>query len=90
MHCFIPFKDINIFGSFFIENILSIKKLLKKVVILVVFSEINYYEVFTRIFITLEWCKDKKSKFVTNFECEKLKFLSWISHSQDFQNLINW
>ena len=30
-----------------------------------------------RILFRLERCKDKESKFVRNFECEKLKFLSW-------------
>ena len=34
-----------------------------------------------RIFIRLEKCKDKESKFVRNFEYEKIKFISWIKCS---------
>ena len=43
MNFIIPFEEINIFGSFFIENILSIKELLN-VIFFVVFNGINYYE----------------------------------------------
>ena len=57
--------------------------------IFVAFNGINYYKVSMRIFIRLERCKNMESKFVRNFEYEKLKFFSWIRCSQDFQNLIN-
>ena len=44
---------------------------------LVIFNEINYYEVSIGIFIKLKKCRNKKkNKFVRNFEYEKLKFLS--------------
>ena len=57
MDCLISFKEKNIFLKFFIDNILFIKELLK-VVFLVVFNGINYYEVFMRIFIKLKRCKE--------------------------------
>ena len=34
----------------------------------IVFDGINYYEVSTIIFIRLERCNDKESKFVRNFD----------------------
>ena len=61
--------------KFLIGNILSVKELLKKIVILVVFNGINYYKVFMRIFIKLERCRDKENRFARNFEYKKQKFL---------------
>ena len=55
MDCLIPFLEINIFGIFFIENILSIKELLK---CFVLFNGINYFGIFIEIFIKLEKCKE--------------------------------
>ena len=66
MDYLILFEEINIFISFFIENILYIKELLS-VMFLVVFNGINYYEDSIRIFIKLERCMKKESKFMRIF-----------------------
>ena len=61
------------------------------VVFFVVFNGINYYDVSMRIFIKLENCRDKENKFVRNFECEMLRFLSldtMLSRFSKFHKLI--
>ena len=50
MDYLIPFKEINIFGSFSWRIFYPLRNS-KKVVILVVFNGINYYEVSMRIYL---------------------------------------
>ena len=52
MDYLIPFKEINIFGSFSWRIFYPLMNS-KKVVILVVFNGINYYEVSIRMFIPI-------------------------------------
>ena len=74
MDCWIPYKEINIFGSFSGRIFYPLRNYYK-VVILLAFNGINCYEIFNRIFIKLERCKDKENKSMRNFEYEKQTFL---------------